>query len=320
MLIVKDLKLHIESQGNILQILRGVDFNLYKNEILGFAGESGCGKTLTALSIMKLNPKNSKITQGSILFNNVDLLSKNEQEMAGIRGKNISLIFQEPLTALNPCFTVYWQIDEILRLHKPKLNRNERKEIIIKTLSDVKLTDINKVLKSYPHQLSGGMRQRIVIAMAIICKPDIIIADEPTTSLDVTIQREILNLIDKIIQELKKTSMILISHDINILTERCNRIMIMYLGEIVEVAEAKELFNNPMHPYTKGLIKSTPRVSLSKKGFGYIEGDISIVDSNIECCLFNPRCSEGKPICIYKKPQLKKITNSNNHFVRCFNH
>ena len=236
---VKNLNLEFNTLEGKAKILRNLNFILKENEILGFAGESGCGKTMTSLSIMRLIPHSGRITSGEIIFNNHDLLKYNENDIRKIRGRKISMIFQEPLTSLNPCFNVRWQLEEVLNLHYPQLTKKERSKRIIDIVNNVGLPDVNKVLRSYPHQLSGGMRQRVVIAIAIISNPDIIIADEPTTALDVTIQAEILSLIENITKKIKKLSVILISHDINLLGERCDRIMIMYMGEIVEVASSK---------------------------------------------------------------------------------
>jgi peptide/nickel transport system ATP-binding protein/oligopeptide transport system ATP-binding protein len=315
---VKDLRLEFPSFKGTAKILRDVNFNLKEGETLGFAGESGCGKTMTALSIIRLIPHPGKITSGSVMLFDEDLLKKTDKEMIDIRGKKISLIYQEPLTALNPCFSVKWQIEEVLRLHFD-LSKNERNEKIVDILNDIGLPDINKILNSYPHQLSGGMRQRIIIAMAIICNPEIMIADEPTTALDVTIQAEILSLIEKIQEERKKLSVIFISHDINLLAERCDRIMIMYMGEIVEIANTSELLNNPKHPYSIGLIGSTPRVSLKRRDFTFIKGDLPDTYEELPGCLFYSRCKFKDKKCLEKKPELVNVNGlDNEHLVRCF--
>lgn len=315
-LIVKDLEVEFNTIRGIAKILRGVSFSLEKHETLGFAGESGCGKTMTALAIMKLIPHPGKIVAGKIIFNNEDLTNKTTKEILRIRGKNISLVFQEPLTSLNPCFRIRWQLEEVLALHYPNLNKKEREERIIEILKNVGLSDIKKVLYSFPHQLSGGMRQRIIIAMAIICNPEIIIADEPTTALDVTIQAEILSLIKQIQEERKQLSLIFISHDINLLSERCDRIMIMYMGEIVEIARSEELINNPLHPYSIGLIGSTPRISSTRRKFNYIKGDLPDPYTDLIGCAYYSRCMVRDKMCSIRRPELTNIDKE--HSVRCF--
>ena len=317
-LIVKDLNVEFKTLKGIASILRDVSFELKVHEVLGFAGESGCGKTMTSLAIIKLIPPPGKITSGNVLFEGSDLVKKSIKEMVEIRGRKISIVFQEPLTTLNPCFRVSWQLEEVLRLHYRNMSKNDRKDKIINILKNVGLSDIKKVMNSYPHQLSGGMRQRIVIAMAIICNPEIMIADEPTTALDVTIQAEILSLIKEIQEERKHLSVIFISHDINLLAERCDRIMIMYMGEILEIANSDDIINRPIHPYTVGLIGSTPRVSLVKKSFNYIKGDLPSVYSNIEGCSFYLRCNERDEACREIRPKLVNFGNiQDGHFVRC---
>jgi len=316
---VKDLNVEFNTIKGKAKILRDVSFQLKEHEILGFAGESGCGKTMTSMAIIRLIPPPGIITGGSIMFEGQDLLKKTVKQMVDIRGKKISIIFQEPLTALNPSYRVSWQLEEILKLHFPRMNSKERLERIENILKDVGLSDIKKVLSSYPHQLSGGMRQRIVIAMAIICDPQIMIADEPTTALDVTIQAEILSLIKKIQEGRKQLSVIFISHDINLLAERCDRIMIMYLGEILEIAESDEIINRPVHPYTRGLIGSTPRVSLTRKKFDYIRGELPSAYIDIEGCSFYNRCPEKDKKCLDHRPDMVDIGNgSSEHLVRCF--
>jgi len=316
---VKDLNVEFTTIKGKAKILRDVSFELKEHEMLGFAGESGCGKTMTSMSIIRLIPPPGKITRGSIIFEEKDLAQNSPREMVDIRGKKISIIFQEPLTALNPCYRVSWQLEEILKLHFPDMDKNERRKRTINILKNVGLSDIKKVLNSYPHQLSGGMRQRIVIAMAIICDPQIMIADEPTTALDVTIQAEILSLIKEIQEERKQLSVIFISHDINLLAERCDRIMIMYLGEILEVADSDDIINKPIHPYTRGLIGSTPRVSLSRKQFDFIKGELPSAYTDIEGCSFYNRCTEKDESCRQQKPELIDIGDGGKqHLVRCF--
>ena len=318
-LMVKDLNVEFNTIKGKAKILRDVSFDLKVHEILGFAGESGCGKTMTSMSIIRLIPPPGKITGGNILFEEQDLVKKSIRKMVDIRGKKISIIFQEPLTALNPCYRASWQLEEILKLHFFDMNKKDRRKRIIKILEDVGFSDIKKVLSSYPHQLSGGMRQRIVIAMAIICNPQIMIADEPTTALDVTIQAEILSLIKKIQEERKQLSVILISHDINLLAERCDRIMIMYMGEILEVASSDDIINRPVHPYTIGLIGSTPRVSLTRKKFNFIKGELPSAYMDIKGCSFCNRCPEKDERCQNQRPEMINIGNgASEHLVRCF--
>lgn len=303
---VKDLKTYFYSSGKEIRAVDGVSFTLNRGEILGIVGESGSGKSVTSLSIMRLIPNPpGKIVGGEILFEGEDLLRKSETEMRKIRGEKISMIFQDPMTSLNPVFTVEEQLIEVFRIHK-KLKYNEARERAIELLKKVGIPEAEKRIKSYPHQFSGGMRQRVMIAMALALNPSLLIADEPTTALDVTIQAQILALMKQLQKEFD-TSIIMITHDLGVVAEMCQNVLVMYAGRPVEYADVESLFTKPMHPYTIGLLNSLPRLSEDKKRLTPIDGTPPDLGNLPQGCAFYPRCSVKKEICAKITPKLKEV-------------
>lgn len=299
--------------------LKGVDnvtFDIHKKETVGIVGESGCGKSLTALSIMNLVPKpNGKIVGGEILFHEENLLEKTEKEMKRIQGKDISMIFQEPMTSLNPVLSVGWQIAENMRTHL-KISGREAKRRAIELLKKVNIPSPEQRYKEYPHQLSGGMRQRVMIAMALSCSPSLLICDEPTTALDVTVQAQILRLIDTLKAE-TEMAVILISHDLGVISNLADRVAIMYAGEIVEMGRCGEIFRTPAHPYTKALLESVPRVDrLGKNRLYTIPGAVPDLVGMPDTCRFYDRCPKAAPYCKSHRIMLKEFKKEERS-VRC---
>jgi peptide/nickel transport system ATP-binding protein len=313
---VKDLVIEFSTDLGVVRAVDQVDFQLKKGRILGIAGESGCGKSVTALSIMRLLPKPvSQIVQGQILFDGQDILKLPINLMHHIRGKKISMIFQEPMTALNPVHGIGKQMMEVYRLHFPKMTVHEMEDAAIKMLEKVGISDPKKVMKKFPHQLSGGMRQRVMISMSLSCEPDILIADEPTTALDVTIQAQILDLI-KNLQKKAGMSVILITHDLGVIAENCDDVVVMYAGRIAEKAEVRTLFENPCHPYTKGLLTSIPSLAKeSKTILPTIKGNVPSLLNMPEGCRFAGRCPWVEDICRKIVPKERKI--GRNHTAAC---
>lgn len=311
---IKDLSMGFTSQEGVYPVLMNINLNVNKNEIVAVVGESGCGKSLTAKSIMRLlKTPPAQYLGGSIMFNDQDLLKIDEKQLRHIRGNRISMIFQEPLTSLNPVLTIGDQVGEAISLHE-KLSKKEVRERTIEILNKVKIPSAEKRLNDYPGQFSGGMRQRIMIAMAISCKPELLIADEPTTALDVTIQAQILNLM-KQVQEENKMSIMLITHDLGVVAEFAQRIVVMYAGQIVEAAETKELFKNPQHPYTKGLLKSIPKMKSTVDRLDTIEGTVPNAKNMPKGCRFNPRCEYATTQCGDIEPQNYEVAT--NHYSKC---
>lgn len=259
---VKDLEITFDTYAGKVKAIRGVSFDLKKGETLAIVGESGSGKSVTTRSIMRLLSQNANIENGEILFNGEDLIKKTEKEMQGIRGKEIAMIFQDPMTSLNPTMTIGKQISEPIRLHQ-KLNKEDARKRALELLNLVGLPDAERRMKQYPHQFSGGQRQRIVIAIALACNPEVLIADEPTTALDVTIQAQILDLM-KELQKKIATSIIFITHDLGVVANVADRVAVMYAGKIVEIGTVDEIFYNPQHPYTWGLISSMPTLEITE--------------------------------------------------------
>lgn len=311
---VKNLSLGFNTEAGFKQALFEVSFCLQKGQTLAIVGESGCGKTISALSILQLLPKTAKITGGEIYFTKqqkINLLNLDEKEMQKIRGANIALIPQDPMTSLNPLYTIENQLLEVIEKHQG-IKGNKAKQKAIEALEAVQIPCAKQRLKSYPHEFSGGMKQRAIIAMALACKAEIIIADEPTTALDVTIQAQIMKLLDEIKKEFK-TSILLITHDLALVEEVSDKICVMYSGRIVEQAYTKEFFQNPSHPYSKALLKSIP----AKKGekLAIIKGQPPSIQQDISGCKFHPRCEFAMPTCSEFVPQLKEICP--NHYCAC---
>lgn len=304
---IKNLNLSFISNDKEYQALHNINLSLEKGEMLAIVGESGCGKTITAMSVLRLLAPNAKITSGEIIYNNKNLLLSSEKNMQNIRGKEIALIPQDPMTSLNPLYTIGSQLLEIIEQHQ-NLKGNEAKKIAIEVLEQVKIPNARERLNAYPHEFSGGMRQRVIIAMAIACKSKIIIADEPTTALDVTVQAQIMELL-KEIKKTSETSFIFISHDFGLVHESADKVAVMYAGHVVENASANEIFRNPKHPYTKALIKALPDFNTTK--LEAIEGQPPSIKDCFTGCPFEPRCKNKMDICSTEFPEYKNIENTN---------
>lgn len=313
---IKDLRTSFFTPDGEVKAVDGVSFEIEEGKTLGLVGESGCGKSVTALSILRLVPfPPGRVVGGEILYRGRDLLKLKGEEMRKIRGNEISMIFQEPMTSLNPVFTIGNQIGEAIRLHQG-LGKKETREKTIEMLRLVKIADPESRVDDYPHQLSGGMRQRVMIAMALSCNPSLLIADEPTTALDVTIQAQILELMKELKDRLGM-SLLLITHDLGVVAEQADEVAIMYAGKIVEQATAKAIFNRPLHPYTVGLLNSLPRVGANKKK--RLEAIPGMVPSPLELpsgCRFRDRCPRAAGICAEGEPQLVK--KEQDHWVSCY--
>lgn len=295
--------------------VKDVSFNIHKGEVVGLVGESGCGKSVTSLSIMRLlKDTPGKITGGSVYFEGNDLLKCSEKEMRSIRGKNISMIFQEPMSSLNPVMRIGTQIIEAVRLHMD-LNHTDAKIHMLDMLKKVGISDAERVMRCYPHQLSGGMSQRVMIAMAMACDPYLLIADEPTTALDVTIQAQILELMSRI-QEENNTGILLITHDLGVIAEMCSRVLVMYAGRIVEEAPVEDLFAEPEHPYTRGLISCVPRIGSGVQKLPFIPGTVPDLAVMPKGCKFAPRCPLATNKCRNEEPDL--FTLSDKRKSRCW--
>lgn len=321
---VKDLVVEFRTDHGTVKAVNGVNFDVFKGKTVGIVGESGSGKSVTALAIMGLIPNPpGRVASGQILFNGKSLVNMEASEMRKIRGNKIAMIFQEPMTSLNPVFTIGNQIEEVVQLHQPHLSRSERAAKAVDMLRLVGIPSPEKRVKEYPHQLSGGMRQRVMIAIALACEPDILIADEPTTALDVTIQAQILELMKKLQKELGM-GIILITHDLGVVAETCDTVAVMYCGQIVECADVETLFNHPAHPYTKGLMDSIPSfdstTGTKKERLRTIEGMVPSLFNLPNGCNFQDRCSKVTDACRGSQgdPVLKP-SKGEGHEVACFN-
>lgn len=315
---VKDLKTHFFTEDGVVHAVDDVDLVIYPGEILGLVGESGCGKSVTALSVMRLVSLPGKVLEGQILLDGIDLLRLPETEMMKVRGNRISMIFQQPQTALNPVFRAGDQIAEVLSIHQD-FGREAGQTRAVDLLKMVGIPDAERRAQSFPHELSGGMAQRVMIAMALACVPELLIADEPTTALDVTIQAQILDLILDM-REKMGTSVLLITHDLGVIAEMAERVAVMYAGLIVEQAESEELFDQPLHPYTQGLIGSIPILGKIKDRLDVIPGNVPNLINPPVGCRFAPRCPArikfGLKICTETQPNLLEVAPG--HHVRCW--
>lgn len=312
---VENLTTSFRVGQRLLHAVEECSFSVMRGQTLGLVGESGCGKSVTSLSIMRLIPEPpGKITSGRILFEGRDLLQLSEAEMRKIRGNRISMIFQEPMTSLNPVYTIGNQIGEVFRLHKGA-NKAEARERSIEILKKVKIPSAEKRVDEYPHQLSGGMRQRVMIAMALACEPTVLIADEPTTALDVTIQAQILDLMNQL-QEETGMATVLVTHDLGVVAETCQNVCVMYAGRIVESGPVEEIFNQPKHPYTRGLLASIPRLGKQEKRLSTIPGLVPSIGSFPKGCRFQDRCNFKQNICIEREPHLRDFAGSRSQ-VSC---
>ncbi|MCL4259062.1 MAG: ABC transporter ATP-binding protein [Anaerolineales bacterium] len=318
LLAVKNLKTYFYTEDGIVRAVDGVDFDVYPGEVLGLVGESGCGKSVTSLSIMRLVAKPGRIDGGQILLGGKDLLSLSEDDMVKIRGNRVSMIFQQPQTALNPVFKVGDQLAEVLNVHQD-LGKKAGWERAVELLKMVGVPDPERRAHAYPHELSGGMAQRVMIAMALACVPELLIADEPTTALDVTIQAQILDLMRDLRRDMG-AAVILITHDLGVVAEMADRVAVMYAGEIVEQAEVNELFDEPLHPYTQGLIGSIPILGELKEKLDVIPGSVPNLVNLPPGCRFAPRCQArvkySLKICTEVKPELTDVKP--NHQARCW--
>lgn len=315
---VKGLKTQFFTEGGVVRAVDGVDFIVKRGEVLGLVGESGCGKSVTSLSIMRLIGQPGKIVDGSIIFDENDLVKVPESKMMKIRGNRISMIFQQPTSCLNPVFRVGEQLSEVLFIHQD-LGREAGEKRAIELLTMVGIPEPESRIKAFPHELSGGMAQRVMIAMALACVPELLIADEPTTALDVTIQAQILDLMRNLRSKMD-TSIILITHDLGVVAEMCDRVNVMYAGRIVEEASVYELFQSPKHPYSIALIGSTPVLGQTDKELTTIPGSVPNLTDLPPGCKFAPRCIDRVKneleICTQEEPELKLIAP--NHKVRCW--
>ncbi|QDZ81371.1 ABC transporter ATP-binding protein [Priestia megaterium] len=315
MIQIKDLHVQFSTYGGQVQAVRGVSFDLHKGETLAIVGESGCGKSVTSQSIMRLIPTPpGRITSGSILFKGQDLTKLSEKKMRDIRGADISMIFQDPMTALNPTLRVGEQIAENIMQHE-NISKEKAKEKAFEMLELVGIPNPKERLKQYPHEFSGGMRQRIVIAMALVCNPEVLIADEPTTALDVTIQAQILELF-KDIQQKTDVSIVLITHDLGVVAQVADRVAVMYAGKIVEIGTRRDIFYTPQHPYTKGLLRSVPRLDLYESELVPIAGSPPDLFAPPSGCSFAPRCPYVMEVCDRIYPVSTKLKES--HQVHCW--
>jgi len=309
---IENLRMQFDLEEPLLAV-RDLSLSIGEGETVGLVGESGCGKTMTAYSILRLVQKPGRITGGKVLYRGNDLLSMSENEIRTIRGKEIAMIFQEPMSSLNPVLQIGKQISENIELHLG-LNREAARPLVTDLLNQVGIPDAETRYRSYPHELSGGMRQRVMIAMALSANPSILIADEPTTALDVTIQAQILELM-LTIQEKRKMSLLIISHDLGIIGNVADRIAIMYAGEICEIAPAKQIFASPLHPYTEGLFAAVPRIGANTKRLTTIKGSVPSIHSEPKGCVYLPRCPKGDESCAQNRILL--TDKGNGHFVRC---
>lgn len=314
---VKNLTTSFKTERGVMKAIDGINFRVNANEILGIVGESGCGKSVTCQSIMRLyDEKYTVILRGEILFKGENLLKYSGRKMQSIRGDEISMVFQDALSALNPVMRVGDQIMKAIKLHNKGISKQEARERALNILKLVGIPAYKERFSQYPHELSGGMRQRVMIAIALVCKPSVLIADEPTTALDVTIQAQILSLITKLKEE-TGASIILITHDLAVVSETCDRVIVMYLGQIVEEADAREIFSNPKHPYTKGLMQSIPQMTEQKPERLYaIRGTVPLLNQIGQGCRFADRCEYVCERCRKEMPQLQELENG--HTVRCF--
>ncbi len=315
---IRNLKTFFYTEDGIVHAVDGVDLEVYPGEVLGIVGESGCGKSVTSLSVMRLIGQPGKVVEGEIFFEGKDLLKVSEAEMMKVRGNRISMIFQQPQTSLNPVFRVGEQIDEVLSIHQD-FGKETARARTIELLKQVGIPEPERRAQAFPHELSGGMAQRVMIAMALACVPDLLIADEPTTALDVTIQAQILDLMRNLRTQLG-SAVILITHDLGVIAEMADRVAVMYAGQVVEQTSIHDLFKNPLHPYTVGLIGSTPVLGKVREKLDVIPGSVPNLVNLPKGCRFAPRCHErvnhNLTVCTDKEPDL--IQAQNGHQIRCW--
>jgi len=310
LLSLENLKVTIKDKKRPLHPVRGVSFSIDRGQRVCLVGESGCGKTMTAFSILRLLPEDRFFISGRINFDGSDLLSMNQEQMRKLRGNHIGMVFQEPMTALNPVLSIGFQIVEAIKAHNKTISKDKAREIALSTMKNVGIPNPDLIYTQYPHQLSGGLRQRVMIAMALSCNPRLLIADEPTTALDVTIQAQILELICHLSVEMN-LALLLISHNLGVVAQIAQRVLVMYAGTIVEDGPVTDLFNSPLHPYTKGLLASVPHgEGMKKKRLTSIPGRVPALNEIPEGCAFKDRCQMAKKICSESAPKLKKVDRS----------
>ena len=314
LLAVRDLSIQFFTYQGVVQALENVNLTIQSGEIMGLVGETGCGKSVMARSVLRLIPDPpGKITGGEILFKGEDILKAHWRRLREIRGNRISMIFQEPMSSLNPVFTVGNQMEEVIILHQ-EVNRSRAQEICIQMLQQVKMPDPERVLGKYPHELSGGMRQRVMIAMELSCRPDLLIADEPTTALDVTVQGQVLTILDDLVRRIA-VSVLFISHDLGVIAQLCDRVSVMYAGKIVETASVRNLFAAPYHPYTQGLLQAIPSVDKDRDSLMVIPGVVPRLINPPGGCRFHPRCTKRFDPCDHIVPKLFEVAP--DHEVAC---
>ena len=310
---VKNLRTEFKRDKTWVTAVNNVSFSINKGEILGLVGESGCGKSVTSLSVMRLLARNSKISNGEVILNGHDLLKEDKKGMRKVRGREVAMIFQEPMNSLNPCMRIETQLTEAILLHND-FSKEQAHQRAVDVLKSVGIPEPEMTLKSYPHQLSGGMCQRVMIAMAMSCEPELLIADEPTTALDVTIQAQILELMEDI-RAKRNTGILMITHDLGVVAEMCSRVVVMYAGRIVEEASVEDLFANPKHPYTQGLIASVPKLGSGVSSLPSIPGSVPDLSVMPKGCKFAPRCKYATDICRQQEPELQ--TTADGRRCRC---
>lgn len=314
---VQDLKVHFYTLRGVVHALERVSFSLNRQETLGLAGETGCGKSVTARAVLRLIDPPGRIVSGNITFEGQNLLALNEAAMRNIRGSKISMIMQEPKMSLNPVIRVGEQIAETLIIHDRSLNRRSAKKLAIDMLAQLGIADPTRIVRRYPHELSGGMCQRVMIAMMLVTRPQLLIADEPTSALDVTIQAQILELIKKLIREIK-TSVLMITHDLGVMAETCDRVAIMYAGDMVEMGSVRSVLKDPQHPYTQGLLQTVPDKSNPDQPLFSIKGNVPSLLEPQTNCRFAPRCERVMDRCRHELPPFYKLNG--DHQAACFLH
>lgn len=308
-----DLKTYFFTFDGVAKAVDGVNFEIAEGETFGLVGETGCGKSVTALSVLRLVDPPGRVVSGEILFEGEDLLKMKDQEMQQVRGNKIGMIFQDPMSSLNPVMTVGFQLKEPIRLHQ-RIGEGKADRLATEILEQVRIPEPSRIMKRYPHELSGGMQQRVMIAIALCCHPKLIIADEPTTALDVTIQAQILRLIRDLKRDFE-SSMLMITHNLGLVSKCCDRVGVMYAGNLVEVCDVSNVFSEPLHPYTRGLIEAIPKVNADRETLPVIPGRIPDIINPPRGCKFHPRCGEVGPGCLEEKPELQEVKP--HHWVAC---
>jgi len=311
---IRGLRTQFFLREGVVTALDGIDLTLYEKESVGIVGETGCGKSMTAFSILRLVPHPGRITAGSIKFKGIELTALTLEEMRTIRGRSISMIFQDPSTSLDPVFSIENQLGEIITLHQNVYDKATLTTKVLEILRLVRIAAPESVIKQYPHELSGGMKQRVMIALALSCSPSLLIADEPTTALDVTIQAQILRLLKDVVSKVG-SSMMLITHNLGVVAETCDRVCIMYAGRIVEEAETFELFGKPMHPYTRGLLTAFPKLGEQKEELSVIRGTVPNLMNRFPGCSFVDRCDSATDQCSRVRPKMAEVAPG--HLVAC---